>query len=50
MKYNEVAEKEITKLLLEREVSDLKEEIESQKIIQASKIEGLEAECTDYIQ
>lgn len=50
MKYNEVGQKEIEKIILEREISNLREEIDSLKLLHSSKVEGLENECGDYIQ
>lgn len=45
MKYNEAAQKEIQKIVLQREISNLKEETESLKLLHSSKVDSLEQEC-----
>lgn len=48
--YATITQKEGEINILQRELSDLKEEIDSIKIVHANRLEAMEAEQADYIQ
>jgi translation elongation factor EF-1beta len=48
--YATITQKEGEINILQRELSDLKEEIDSIKIVNANRLEAMEAEQADYIQ